>query len=148
MIFLWAWQPRDSTWQVLYMPFLSKWPFIPKELFAQKIKELQYVWCYLEYKLHSSFFVKYLSRIRAGYVCKRGMLIKNRISFQKPNVNYSVADELVYGLVVWFFSSLFACLIRTSIIIMFAELCWRTGMQSLDLLLCSFFKRLALHCNC
>lgn len=94
------------------------------------------------------FIVKYLSRIRAGYVCKRGMLIKNRISFHKPNVNYSVADELVYGLVVWFFSSLFACLIRTSIIIMFAELCWRTGMQSLGLLLCSFFKRLALHCNC
>lgn len=44
------------------------------------------------------FIVKYLSRIRAGYVCKRRMLIKNRISFHKPNVSYSVDDELVYGL--------------------------------------------------
>lgn len=35
---------------VLYMPFLLKWPFIPEDLLARKIKALQYVCCCDVYK--------------------------------------------------------------------------------------------------
>lgn len=49
---------------------VPKQPFMPEE-------QLLYVCGYLAYKLRSSFYCEYLSRIKAGYAWKRVMLIEN-----------------------------------------------------------------------
>lgn len=75
------------------VPFLGKWPFVPKELFARNSRNFSVgaaIWSI-------SFLAPFISKcvgfvclficlfhgIKAGYALKRVILIKNRISFRE-----------------------------------------------------------------